>query len=167
MKEAANNQILIAKITAPHGIGGFVRAKSFSDNPRRFNVGETIFLTEGGALLIEKSSIHKGDLLLKLQGIENRDDAEKLRDKELFVPEDSVPPLPDGEYYHYQLLGLKVREAGIDIGVISEIMGYRANDIYVVSREDGSELLLPALKSVIKKVDLDNGCMEVEVPEGL
>jgi len=82
------------------------------------------------------------------------------------VPEDDLPPLPDGRYYIYQLEGLTVWEKEICYGKLTEVMQPGSNDVYVVS--DGKrEILVPALKTVIKSVDLDSNRMEVELPAGL
>ncbi len=76
-------------------------------------------------------------------------------------------PLPEGHFYHFQLLGLQVYESGICLGEIVEIIESAAHDVYGVQRPDGRRFLLPALKSIVLKVDLDKGRMEVKVPAGL
>ena len=83
------------------------------------------------------------------------------------VLEAAVPSLPEGEYFHYQLLGLRVlTEEGEDLGRLNEILETGSNDVYVVSN-DTVELLIPALTDVIRKVDLDEGVMVVRLLDGL
>ncbi len=83
------------------------------------------------------------------------------------VPPEAVPQLPDGEYFHFQLLGLRVlTQEGEDLGRIRDILVTGANDVYVVSGPAG-EVLVPALVDVIVNVDLDQGIMVVNLPEGL
>jgi len=106
-------------------------------------------------------------LLTKFVGVDDRDAAEGLRNCELVIDPQSAPQLPEGEYYHFQLEGLEVIENGINLGRIKEILSYSANDIYVVSREDGADILIPALKDIVKNIDLAGGTMTVELPEGL
>lgn len=142
-------------------------AESLSDNPRRFIAGASFFDEEGHNYLLEQASPHKGRLLLRFAGVTSREEAEKLRGKKLYIDISASNPLPEGEYYHYQLIGLKVRENGEPVGEITDILSYSANDLFVVKTADGGELLLPALKSVVRHVDLDGGYMDVIIPEGL
>jgi len=163
----AESLILAARLIAPHGVNGLISADSYSDNPGRFQPGAVFLLADGGSLLLEQASRHKGRLLLGFQGVADRNAAERLRGRELFVPEQQAPALPEGSYYHYQILGLKVLEHGVELGVIIDILDYSANDVYVLRRTDGGETLIPALKSVVKRVDPAAGVLEVELPEGL
>ena len=93
--------------------------------------------------------------------------AEALRGIKLYISASDSAPLPEGEYYHYQLIGLQVKENGQPIGRLEDILAYSANDVFLVRTTDGRELLLPALKSVVKKIDIAAGYMDVEIPEGL
>ena len=159
--------ILVGVIIAPHGVAGAVSAESLSDNPRRFIAGAQFFDEAGHSYTLEKSSPHKGRLLLLFQGIHSRDEAEALRGIKLYISASDSAPLPEGEYYHYQLIGLQVKENGQPIGRLEDILAYSANDVFLVRTTDGRELLLQALKSVVKKIDIAAGYMDVEIPEGL
>ena len=105
--------------------------------------------------------------MLRLAGIEDRNAAEKLRGLRLYVDESEIEPLPEGSWYWFQLLGLTVTEKGRTLGEIAEILPYTANDVYVVQRQNKKDLLIPALKDVVKQVDLERKTMEVELPAGL
>ena len=106
-------------------------------------------------------------MIVKLEGIDSRTAAEGLRNKSLTVPQDQVPVLPQGEYYHFQIIDLEVSTSeGEHLGQIVEIISTGANDVYVVASEAG-QLLIPAIDHVIKEVDLDRGIMVVQLPEGL
>ena len=161
------NAILVGVIIAPHGVAGAVSAESLSDNPRRFIAGAQFFDEQGATYTLEKASPHKGRLLLLFQGVHSRDDAEALRGVKLYIDASTSAPLPEGEYHHYQLIGLQVRENGALIGQLEDILSYSANDVFLVRTTDGHELLLPALKSVVKKVDIPAGYLDAEIPEGL
>src|SRR5690606_14491238 len=88
-------------------------------------------------------------VIVKLEGVDTRDDAETLRGALLQVPGDQVVPLPEDHYYVFQIVGLEVvDEDGRELGVVKEVLFTGANDVYVVERADGSELLLPAVKDV-------------------
>ena len=167
MKSNDDSLIQVAAIIAPHGVAGMVSADGLSDNPRRFSAGAELKDAAGRLFRIQSAGRHKGRLLLKLAGVDNREQAEKLRGLALYVEPGDSPPLPEGEYYHFQLLGLEVREDGRRLGEISDILSLSANDVYVLRRDDGGETLIPALKSVVRKVDLVAGYLEVMLPEGL
>ena len=160
-------KVLVAVVAAPHGVRGAVSAECCSDNPRRFAAGAELTTARGRTLHIVSASPHKGRLLLCFEGVNDRNEAEKLRGERLYVDAAAVEPLPEGSWYWFQLLGLSVCTAGRKLGELTDVLPYTANDIYVVRREDGSELLLPALRSVVKRVDLKAGIMEVELPAGL
>jgi 16S rRNA processing protein RimM len=160
-------KILIGIITGAHGIGGLVKVESLSDFPGRFASGNRFWLDKKGEVTVEKSSPHKGALLVKFQGIDDREAAEALYQGRLYIRREEVAPLSDGHYYHFQLVGLNVIEQGQKIGVIKEVMLSAANDIFVMEKIGGGEILIPALKAMVKKIDLKTQEMIVELPEGL
>jgi 16S rRNA processing protein RimM len=111
--------------------------------------------------------MHQKTLLLALRGITNRTGADTLRNLLLEVPEVDLPPLSEGEYYRYQLIGVEVFDAaGEALGRIEDVIDTGANDVYAVRNADG-ELLVPAIDSVVRAVDLPGRRMEVDVPPGL
>ena len=167
MTAEPEGKVLVAVIAAPHGIDGAVSAEVYSDNPRRFAAGAELATASGEQLRIVSASPHKGRLLLHLSGVEDRNAAEKLRGLRLYVDESEVEPLPEGSWYWFQLLGLTAKEKGRVLGEVADVLPYTANDVYVVQRENKKDLLIPALKDVVKQVDLDAKVMEVELPAGL
>jgi 16S rRNA processing protein RimM len=109
---------------------------------------------------IEGSRIHKGQLLLKLAGVDDLDRAEALRGYWLLVPTSEARKLPKGAYFIYQIVGLGVyTEEGRNIGTVADVLTTSANDVYVVKgpgvEDPSGELLVPAIKSVVKKIDID------------
>jgi len=106
-------------------------------------------------------------VLLTLVGVDDRDAAEALRGQWIYVAIEDALPLGEGEYYHFQIVGLQVITAeGEALGRITEILPTGANDVYVIQGPRG-EILVPALEGVILNVDLPNGRMIVRLPEGL
>ena len=166
-KTQEKDAVLVGVIIAPHGVAGAVSAECLSDNPRRFAVGAELTDDRGQVYKIAQASPHKGRLLLRLEGVDRREDAEKLRGKKLYAVPDEQDQLPDGQYYHYQLIGLKVRENGELLGELNEVLSYSANDVFLVRDSSGKELLIPALKAIVKNIDLEQKIMNVELPEGL
>ncbi|MBI2171206.1 MAG: 16S rRNA processing protein RimM [Chloroflexi bacterium] len=154
--------ILVGIITAPVGLDGSVRVESLSDVPHRFAPGSTLLL-HGAPHKVQR--LRKGRLpVLKLEGVNTREAAERLRDAELHVPEGDSPQPPKDTYYHYQLLDMQVVDTlGNPLGVITEILSSPANDVYVVTSV-GRETLVPALADVVKEVDLAARRMVVDMP---
>jgi 16S rRNA processing protein RimM len=119
-------------------------------------------------LVLEHIRPHRGRLLLKVRSIDDRDQAEALRNQTLYLSAEQVEPLPDGQYYYWQILGLEVFEdSGNRLGVIKNIIETGANDVYVIESDDGNEILVPAIEEVIREVDLDQERMTVRLLPGL
>ena len=163
-------QIIVGRVRSPRGLRGEVHVEVTSDTPERFSPGGVLFLNGRAHKIRRVTHLPKGRLALKLEGLNTRDEAETLRDSLLTVPEEIVPPLPGGEYYHYQIIDMEVytQEGGL-LGLITDILSTGSNDVYVVSQQgqQGKEVLIPALDDVIVSVDVNRGRMTVKLPEGL
>jgi 16S rRNA processing protein RimM len=106
-------------------------------------------------------------VVLSLEGVEDRDAADALRGWLVQVPEQEAWKLPKGQYYWHQIVGLDVVTTdGRKLGTVAEILETGANDVYIIKREDG-ELLLPAIKDVVKKISPERGEMVVELLPGM
>ena len=117
---------------------------------------------------MENSRPHQQFCLVKFKGLDNINDVLVFRNCTLEVGEDQLQPLPKGQYYYHQIIGLTVKTTdGQKIGTIKEIMPTGANDVWVVGRPHQKDLLLPNIPDVIKDVDLTDGLVEVELMEGL
>ncbi|MSP11857.1 MAG: 16S rRNA processing protein RimM [Chloroflexi bacterium] len=158
----------VAQIQAPWGIGGAVKVSVQTDFPERFISGACFFLGEDlTPVTIEWARPHKGGFLIKFRNYADRDAVEELRGALLQIPVEEAVPLPPGEYYIYQILGLEVvTDTGEILGRIGEIIPGGANDIYVVDTPDG-ELLLPTIPDVVLNVDLAQGRLLVHLLPGL
>ena len=162
-----SKQMLVGKIHGAHGVEGWLKVESFSDNPRRFQPGSRMYTEKGKELEIEGIRSHSGRMLVRFCGVEDRNAAELLRGLALYVPKSAAGELPPGSWYYWQLTGLQVYENGRLLGQITEVLEGAANDNYVLKKTDGREILIPALKTVIQKVDIAAGVMEVQLPPGL
>jgi 16S rRNA processing protein RimM len=106
-------------------------------------------------------------LLLKLQGINNRVDAADLQGSILETPASETPSLPEGTFYHYQIVGMEVWTTdGNSLGKVTDIISTGSNDVYVVQTSE-DEVLIPATPDVVTKVDIDSGRITVDVIPGL
>jgi 16S rRNA processing protein RimM len=158
--------VAVGFVRGPHGLLGELKVELLTDHPQRFQRGATLWAGDR-TYAVRSSRMHQKTLLLQIEGINARGQAEALRDLLLEIPETELPALAEGEYYRYQLLGMEVVDAeGQSLGHIEEVLDTGANDVYAVRNSDG-ELLLPAIDTVIRGVDLAAGRMVVEVPAGL
>ena len=150
-----------------HGVNGELRVRVLSDVPHRFDPGQSLYI-QGNSYNVASSSRSGSSLvILKLDGINTPAAVRALSGQEVTSRAESSPLLPEGEYFHYQLIGLQVlTESGERLGEISEIIITGSNDVYVVSGGD-AEILLPALSQVIRAVDLEKGLMTVRLMDGL
>ncbi|MEG1868188.1 MAG: ribosome maturation factor RimM [Clostridiales bacterium] len=159
----------VGRIVAVHGIKGEVKVASLSSNPRRFKKGSKLTIEKTGELAAIATVRPQNDLfLIRFEGVEDRNTAETLKGSMLQIPQEDAAPLPNGEYYFFQLEGLEViTEEGESLGTITDLMANGANDVYRVDMGNNDYLLLPALKQVVKKVDLENKKMTVALLPGL
>ena len=157
----------MGRVLAPHGLKGEVRIEVITDSPDRFSSGGIVYVTGEPHRIQRSFRLPKGTLALKLEGIDDRGQAEALRESLLTVPEEMVPPPPEGQYYHFQIIDMRVHTREREyLGQVTQIISTGSNDVYVVSCE-GKEILIPALDDVIKEMDVERGVMTVDLPEGL
>ncbi|GLV59965.1 ribosome maturation factor RimM [Dictyobacter sp. S3.2.2.5] len=160
----------IGKIVAPFGIRGEVKVFPLSDVPDRFVSLETVYLApDHHRLSIVGVRPHKGDmLLLKFKGIDDANAAEKLRQRDIVIPLSELAKLPPDSYYQHDILGLRVlRMSGEEVGVITDIWTTGGNDVYVIKGTQGQQILIPAIKEVIKQIDLIRQVMYIDPMKGL
>jgi 16S rRNA processing protein RimM len=158
--------IAVGRILGPWGLHGDLKVECLTDFPQRFVAGGSLCLG-GTAYAIERCRWQRGRVLLKLTGIDSATAAEALRHRLLEVPEDELRALGEGEYYHFQILGLEVRTTtGEVLGRVEQIITTGSNDVFVVRGQRG-EVLVPAVDDVVKSVDPETGRIEVEAVEGL
>lgn len=162
--------LLVGKVIRPHGLGGLLRIWSYARNNTSFLDTGTVFLKliSGETRKYTVTSIrpHKNVFLMELEGLTSGDEADKLRDAEIFVRKESLS-CEEGEHFWYELLDLKVYlDTGEYLGSISQIISSGGNDIYVV-KEEKKEIFIPATYEVVKQIDLKNGKMIISAIEGL
>lgn len=167
------NYYQVGKIINTHGIRGEVRVLSTSDfTDERFMPGNALYLFDKGTLVkevvVKTHRKHKQFDLLSFEELEDINLIEGFKGFDIKISEDQQQDLEDGSYYYHQIIGLDaVTLDGEKIGKISEILAPGANDVWVVNRKGKKELLLPVIDDVIKKVDLEQGLVVVDLLEGL
>jgi 16S rRNA processing protein RimM len=158
-------------IVRPHGIAGEVIVDAKGDLVALLAVGAEVRLTTraGGESFrkIAAVRLHQDRPIVRFEGVEGRDDAERLRSSIVWMDRETIGPLDEGRWFVQDILGLDVyTDEGEHLGTIADVLSTPANDVYVVSG-DGHEILLPATSGVVKKVDFEAGRMLVHLIEGL
>ncbi len=164
-------KIKIAKIVNVVGIKGEVKLYNYSDYKERFEELDELILSLKGqekTVKIEKVRYQGEMVILKLQGISDRNTAESLKNADVFITEADLRELPEDTYYLRDLIGMKVVDEGAygEIGVLKDVLQNSAQDIYVVSRPGGSQVLIPAVKDFIKKIDPEAGVITTSLIPG-
>lgn len=161
--------LAIGFLRRPHGISGEIVMDLHTDFPERIKAGRKVYVGEKHeAFTIGAVRPHGNGLLVKLRGYDSPEEAGRFRNQWVCVKSTEVPALPEGRVYKHELVGITVTaDTGETLGVLEEILETGANDVYVVKKENGGELLLPAIPDVILEVDMDGRVMKVHVLEGL
>ena len=161
----------LGQIVNTFGIKGQVKVLPFKDDIKKFEKLKEIYIEKKHELKlfqIEKVNYSKNMVILKLKGIETPEEAEKLRSSYLKINRKDAKKLPEGTYYIADLIGLDVyTDENKLLGKVDYIYNTGSNDIYVVKDEQGKEILLPAIKEVLKQVDLENKKIIVHIIKGL
>lgn len=159
-------KVVIGKISAPHGVRGEVRIVPLTDFPERFENLKTVFLEDDSKMELESVKFSNKFIIAKFKNINSRNDIEIFNGKLLMLNRSDIPSLPEGEYYNFDIIGLEViDDKGSKLGKITEVLKTGSNDVYVV--EGKKQILVPALKKVVKEINLADGFMKVELLEEL
>ncbi len=162
----ATDLIAIGKIVAPHGVRGELRVAILTDFPERFLSMKEVLVEGKGKMKVDGVRTHQSLILLTLAGVTDRDAAIALRGRLLQITRDELTPLPENNFYVFDLVGLQVfDETGSQLGTLKEVLQPGANDVYVIQLAKGGEMLLPALRSVVLSVDIAGQRMVVRPPE--
>ncbi|MFQ5484600.1 MAG: ribosome maturation factor RimM [Desulfobacterales bacterium] len=165
----------VGKIVAAHGVKGTLRVFSYVESLSVFRTGNRILVKTAKApekvFKINWIKEHTRGMLLSLEGITDRDQAGSLIGSDLLIGKKAFADLETGVYYWFDIIGLSVFTADERyLGQIDSIMPTGSNDVYVVKdpeQKSGSEIMIPALESVVLAVDLEKKIMRVDLPEGL
>lgn len=159
----------IGIIVNTQGIKGEVRVIPLTERIDRFNDLKYVYLGDDELIktYIQYVRYHKNFVLVKFKGIDSINDAEKLKNTYILVDRENAIKLPEGSYFVCDLIDLDVVDTnGGHLGKLADVISTGSNDVYVV-KKDEKEILIPALKSVVKSIDLKNNNITVELPEGL
>ncbi len=160
--------VVVGVIAGAFGVRGELKVDLYTDFPDRFTPQQIVYLGDDHRPATVLAVRPIGDrLALYLDGVASRDAAQALFDVPICVRRSEVMPLPEGRYYHDQIIGLEAyTTGGQHLGAIVEVLATGSNDVYV-ARMGATEVLIPALKDVVRSIDLQNKRLIVEPIEGL
>ena len=160
-------KIKIGKIVNTVGLKGEVKVYNYSDSIEIYETIESIYV-EDRLTVIENVRAQKNMVILKLEGADDRNAAEALRGKELYITEDDLPELPEGQYYVRDLIGMSVTEEdGNLLGRVTDVLQNTAQDIFEVESENGKKLLIPKVDQFVLDIDAEKREITVRLIEGM
>jgi len=165
----------VGKIVGAHGVKGNLKVHSYAESVSVFKPGRLILAIHTGKVekhfAVKWAKPHGKSILLSFKGIEDRNTAETLIGAELFIERMALPELEEGVYYWVDIIGLLVFTTDNQyLGRVESIMSTGSNDVYIVknkTKDDSTEILIPAIESVVLEIDFENKTIRVELPEGL
>lgn len=161
----------VGAIASTHGIRGEVKVFPTTDDVKRFTELKEVILDTGKEQLnleIESVKFFKQFAILKFKGIDNINDIEKYKGKSLYVTRENAVKLEKDEYFIADMIGIEVyNEEEEKIGVLEDVLLTGANDVYIIKKMDGKELLLPAIKQCVLDIKMEEKKMIVHVMDGL
>lgn len=163
--------ILIGNVANIHGIKGEIKVYPYTDDILNLTNLKSIYFDKElkEKYKIKRARVHKNMLVIKLEGINDANEALELKTKDVYIPRSALKELDDNTYYIEDLLlsDIVEEESGNVIGKLTYVFNTGANDVYEVEREDKSKIYLPAISDVIKKVDIKSKKIYVKLMEGL
>ncbi|MDP9317246.1 MAG: ribosome maturation factor RimM [Chloroflexota bacterium] len=162
--------LLVGQITLPHGVRGQLKLHTITSRPEHLQRVKTVFIGEGlTPYSLRRAAVHKGAVMIvTLAGVDTREGAEALRGQEVYMRQSDAAPLDEDEYFLHDLPGLNVQTtAGTVVGVVKEVIETGANEVLVVTRPEGGEVLIPMIKDIVKQLDLAGGLVMIDPIPGL
>lgn len=172
MKMSKKEQLEVGKIVNTHGIKGGIKVVPYTDDPADFEIFNWVYIKKNDGVdkrTINRVQYQKNNVILYLEGIGTIEEGEKHKNCVLLIDRDMAIPLPDNVYYISDLIGIEVRtEEGEKLGKICNVFPTGSNDVYVVKHAtQKKEILLPAIREVVKQIDIESGTMVINLIEGL
>ncbi|SDB52508.1 16S rRNA processing protein RimM [Ruminococcaceae bacterium FB2012] len=158
----------IGKIVSVFGLKGEVKVQPWCDTPDFLCEFDTLYWKSGTPVNVVHSRVQKNIVVMKLEGCDTVEEAQKLRGRVLYMDRDDVE-LEEGAYFVQDLIGLKVvdAETGEEYGELAEVSETGANDVYHLRRPDGTMCYIPAIPDVVKETDIEGGIMKITPLDGL
>ncbi len=162
---------LVGKVLKPRGLSGELKVSIITSFPNHFKQLQTLFIQNERQWLpyhIEQVRFSDKFVYLRFAGIQTVEQAALLRNKELYIRAEHLQKLKEGEYYIHDLIGLPVfNEENQLLGSITDVENFGGNDVYELELTNGERHLIPAIRDVVKAIDIENKRMTIHVMEGL
>ncbi|MBD3223503.1 MAG: 16S rRNA processing protein RimM [Caldithrix sp.] len=162
---------IIGKVIKPHGIHGELKVNIITSYPEHFQELEQVFVKEESkwqAYSIDEVKRSDRFVLLKLDDIDSLEEAENFRNHFIYIPENELKTPEKDEYFIHDLIDMDVYDENSGyIGKIKEVMQYTSNDVYVIKTPDEVDKLVPAVKDIVRRIDIKQKRMTIRVIEGL
>jgi 16S rRNA processing protein RimM len=165
--EGEPEYLVVGFLRRPHGLQGEILMDVHTGFPERLRAGRRFYIGEDRQLVsLVSTRPHQNRLLVKFKSFDSPEQVGRFRNQWVYIQTSEAQKLPKGQLYQHQLFGLKVEDdKGIQLGELVEIIETGANDVYVIRNIQGGEVLIPAIESVIQKIDLDRRIMRVHLLE--
>ena len=165
----SDNRVCVGVITGAHGLLGIVRIKSFTMDPRQVaGYGPVSDTTGSRQFCLTLTGDAKGVLLVRIEGVKDRDGAQALAGTELFVDRRLLPATAEDEYYYADLVGLAAKILGGEpYGTVHAVHNFGAGDVLEIERVAGTHIMLPFNRETVPEVDLEAGLLTIDPPPGL
>jgi 16S rRNA processing protein RimM len=162
-----SRDILLGVVIGAQGLKGEVKVKTFTESPEKLGAYGALHAKDGRKFVVNAARASKADIaIVRLDGVSDRNAAEKLKGLELFVARNALPPPDEEEFYHADLIGLSAHDMkGRVLGTVSAIHNFGAGDVIAIRRADGGDMFLPFSRAVVPTVDVNAGFVVVAVPE--
>jgi 16S rRNA processing protein RimM len=162
-----SDRIKVGKITTAVGIKGEVKVYPYTDSAKRFEELEGVY-ADDTFMKIENVRYQKNLVILKFQGVNDRNTAESLRDRFLCIDRSELRELDEDEYFIFDLIGMEaVDQDNVHIGVVTDVIQNTAQDLYEIKKDDGKKYLVPAVYEIVTDIDINSGIMKINPIEGL
>lgn len=159
-------KILMGKVVNVVGLKGELKIYSYTDRNERFEELDQIWLDDK-VHAIENVRYQNKVVILKLEGINDRNKAEEQRNKNVYIEETDLQQLPEDTYYVRDLIGISVVTEDGELGIITDVIQNSAQDLYEVKTAEGRKVYIPVVKEFVTEVDVEAGIVKVTLPEGL
>ena len=159
---SAADRIIIGKLGAPRGLNGEMKLIPLTDFADRFDGLEEVFIDDRLRRIDYIKAVGNG-LVIRFDGVDDRDGAQQLTNKFLKVDRKNVAPLSDGEFYTFDIIGLDVFDLdNKKLGTVDNVLKTGSNDVFAARSDEGREILIPALKAVVKEIDIKGGRLIID-----
>ena len=160
--------IYVMQIVNTHGVRGEVKALHYTDGETFFKKVKTVYKEDGTPIKILSWRFQKGSVLMTLEGVDTMELAEKMRFTKLYAKKEDLPKLPKGEYYFFELIGLKaILPDGEELGEVTDVIENNASNLLEIKKKDGEKVLIPNIPVFVREVDTENGNIYITPIEGL